>query len=677
MTRRGMSLMVRISLYLSILVAVVLSMAIIVIAFRLRGDIRSLVKEENTQIAQAKAAEIGKLLDLHFAELRVISLAGQVVGEDPAVAEPYVIGLTGKLSEDVNSTLIAYTDGQAAIAAGQYVDISDRPYFSAIFKDGVEKMISDPLISRVSKQPALILSRVAVGKNGRRWALVAFEVQLAKLANIASSIKIGKTGYGWLIDHSGMIIANPEQDLIMKLDLSDADTEGYRGLSALGAQMLSSPYGEGSFLDRNGVELRTYYAQVPSSPGWVLGISMDAKEVDSTVNGLVSLLVVILIIGVLLSVVMAVLLARSIVRPITLVMSAVGDIADGDLTMANTDQNSRLKLESRRDELGLLGSSIRNLSVSLGNMVGSIVVSAKEVSEGAEQLSSTAQALSQGSSEQAASIEELSSSVEELASTVRQNADNTKQADGLARRVSQNAESSGQAVAETVSSMKEIASRISIIEEIARNTNLLALNAAIEAARAGEAGKGFAVVASEVRKLAERSAVAAGEINELSVRSMAVAGEAGTKLESLVPDIRKTAELIQEIAAASMEQSSGADQIAKGVVQMDQVVQQNAASSEELASTAEELAGQSKSLVGTVGFFKRQRDELQEPDSDESVAAEPRRLPPAGKGDASIPRIPSSRSEASRKESAPRRNERTTALAAVGASAKDDDFEEF
>jgi methyl-accepting chemotaxis protein len=173
--------------------------------------------------------------------------------------------------------------------------------------------------------------------------------------------------------------------------------------------------------------------------------------------------------------------------------------------------------------------------------------------------------------------------------------------------------------------MKEIASKISIIEEIASQTNLLALNAAIEAARAGESGKGFAVVASEVRKLAERSSKAAGEINELSKKSVTVAGEAGKRLEELVPDIRKTAELIQEIAAASSEQSSGADQIAKGVSQMDQVVQQNASSSEELAATAEELSAQAAKLVEVIGFFKTAETRI----GSQGAATRPRR-PDAG-----------------------------------------------
>ena len=194
--------------------------------------------------------------------------------------------------------------------------------------------------------------------------------------------------------------------------------------------------------------------------------------------------------------------------------------------------------------------------------------------------------------------------MEQMASNIKQNADNAQQTEKIALKAADDAKEGGHAVGETVSAMKEIASKISIIEEIARQTNLLALNAAIEAARAGEHGKGFAVVASEVRKLAERSQTAAGEINNLSASSVEVAERAGEMLEKIVPDIQKTAELVQEINAASNEQRAGANQINQAIQQLDQVIQQNAAASEEMASTSEELLSQAEQLQSTIGFFK-------------------------------------------------------------------------
>jgi methyl-accepting chemotaxis protein len=191
-----------------------------------------------------------------------------------------------------------------------------------------------------------------------------------------------------------------------------------------------------------------------------------------------------------------------------------------------------------------------------------------------------------------------------MTANIRQNADNAMETETIAIQAAKNAVEGGDAVNTTVQAMREIADKIMIIEEISRQTNLLALNAAIEAARAGEHGKGFAVVAAEVRKLAERSQVAAGEINELSTSSVEVAQKAGDILDQLVPNIQKTAELVQEISAASREQDAGADQIAKSIQQLDSVIQQNASASEEMASTAEQLSGQSEQLEGMISFFK-------------------------------------------------------------------------
>jgi methyl-accepting chemotaxis protein len=190
-----------------------------------------------------------------------------------------------------------------------------------------------------------------------------------------------------------------------------------------------------------------------------------------------------------------------------------------------------------------------------------------------------------------------------MTANIRQNADNAMETEKIAVQASGDAREGGDAVNQTVGAMKEIAGKIMIIEEISRQTNLLALNAAIEAARAGEHGKGFAVVAAEVRKLAERSQKAAGEINELSTNSVEVAEKAGTVLDALVPNIQKTAELVQEIAASSREQDAGADQIAKSIQQLDAVIQQNASASEEIASTSEELSGQSEQLAEMISFF--------------------------------------------------------------------------
>ena len=240
----------------------------------------------------------------------------------------------------------------------------------------------------------------------------------------------------------------------------------------------------------------------------------------------------------------------------------------------------------------------------LSSVMTDVKSNSSSIASASEQVSGTAESLSQGASEQAASVEETSASVEQMGASINQNSENARVTDGIATESSNAAKEGGESVLATVQAMKDIADKISIIEDIAYQTNMLALNAAIEAARAGEHGKGFAVVAAEVRKLAERSQLAAAEISNLTSESVKVAEKAGGLLEKMVPDIARTAELVQEITAASEEQAGGVGQITSAMKQLDQVTQTNAAASEELAATAQEMRNQSQSLLEVIGFFQ-------------------------------------------------------------------------
>ncbi len=321
-----------------------------------------------------------------------------------------------------------------------------------------------------------------------------------------------------------------------------------------------------------------------------------SEENAATSAGATRLMTVVALAAVLLAVGMGVFISRAITRPIHEAVAVADALARGDLTISVVAKS--------RDETGQMMSSISNMVEKLKQVVGDVMGAASNVASGSQQLSATAQQLSQGATEQAASAEEISSSMEEMASGIRQNTDNAMQTEKIAVKSSVDTKEGGKAVTQTVAAMKEIATKIGIIEEIARQTNLLALNAAIEAARAGEHGKGFAVVASEVRKLAERSQAAAGEISGLSSRSVAIAEQAGEMLVQMVPDIQRTAELVQEICASSREQDSGAEQINKAIQQLDQVIQQNASASEQMASTSEELSSQAEQLSEAISFFK-------------------------------------------------------------------------
>ncbi|WP_377298619.1 methyl-accepting chemotaxis protein [Rhizobium sp. SGZ-381] len=267
-----------------------------------------------------------------------------------------------------------------------------------------------------------------------------------------------------------------------------------------------------------------------------------------------------------------------------------------------------LTVEARRQSKDdVLGTALESMVQRLRGVVGDALSASDNVSSGSQELSAGAEQLSQGSTEQAAAAEQASASMEEMAANIKQNADNAAQTEKIARQSSRDAEASGQAVSRAVGAMRTIAEKISIVQEIARQTDLLALNAAVEAARAGEHGKGFAVVASEVRKLAERSQAAAAEISSLSGSTVQVATDAGEMLNRLVPDIQKTAELVSEISAACREQDIGASQINEAIQQLDKVIQQNAGASEEMSSTSEELAAQAEELQASIAFFRVDR----------------------------------------------------------------------
>ena len=364
-------------------------------------------------------------------------------------------------------------------------------------------------------------------------------------------------------------------------------------------------------------------------------IMANGQDILNSSNQVKILQMIIGGIALLVGIAITVLITRSIVKPLETAVDTARKLAVGDLGMKidvnTTDETGVLlgamkemvdanreisRLAGRvaegdlcvnirpRSEADVMGKALVSMVGNLTEVINNVQLSADNVSTGSQAMSSSSEEMSQGASEQAAAAEEASSSIEQMTANIRQNADNAMETEKIAIKAAEDAEQGGGAVTETVSAMREIADKIMIIEEIARQTNLLALNAAIEAARAGEHGKGFAVVAAEVRKLAERSQVAAGEISELSVSSVAVAEKAGNVLDTIVPNIQKTAELVQEISAASKEQDAGADQINRSIQQLDQVIQQNASASEEMASTAEELSSQSEQLQQMIAYFK-------------------------------------------------------------------------
>jgi methyl-accepting chemotaxis protein len=346
-----------------------------------------------------------------------------------------------------------------------------------------------------------------------------------------------------------------------------------------------------------------YFYKVDNLINRLVGINEElakeaVKDAEENASRAISMVVILVIVGLIIAILFSVIITKNIIGDVggepSEVARVASEVANGNLT---------LEFDRSRANTGIFGAII-TMSDKLKEIITSVVAGANNIASATEQMSSTSQQLSQGASEQASSVEEISSSMEEMTSNIQQNTDNAHETDKIATSATTNIQKVSKSSEESTNSIRNIAEKIKIINDIAFQTNILALNAAVEAARAGDHGKGFAVVAAEVRKLAERSKIAADEINVLAKDSVRVTEESSQLLNHIIPEIQKTAKLVQEISAASVEQSSGATQVNNAIQQLNQVTQQNAAASEELATSAEEMASQAEQLQELIGYFR-------------------------------------------------------------------------
>jgi methyl-accepting chemotaxis protein len=611
----------KISLIGSLILIVSFALLVIIVTSLANRGLSAQTSENLVNLAQAMA----DYTEARFqGDMRVSSLLaadGEVVTAVETAnsgdrSNPVFSALSGKLaalkkmpefSSSYDAILVVDRSGvivAASIPSVVGLDVKEREYFISGMagKTGVGQM----MVSKTGVLTAGVFAPI-LDKKGTVIGVSVVSLLTESIMNEMAKFKLGKTGFFAAIDRKGLMILHPNKDMVLKFNMAeDPECKGVAA-NALSGKTEFERY---TF---KGARKATAYCTVPST-GWVIMPAMPESEFLATANDLRNTIIVMAILAILVSMVIFFLLAQSISKPINRAAEKAKMIANGDL-----EHGIAQVFLDRGDEIGDLAAAFKLQRDTLHQIVGEISQAVSNVAQGSEQLSMTAQQMSQGATEQAASVEEITSSVEQMTANIKQNAENAQMTEKIALKSAANAEEGGMAVTRTVEAMKLIASKTGIIEEIARSTNMLALNASIEAARAGEYGKGFAVVASEVGKLAERSQKEAGEISKLSAESVEIAEKAGATILAIIPDIKKTAELVQEISAASGEQNSGAAQINQAILQLDQVVQQNASASEESASMSEELAGQAEQLGETISFFKLGNDGKLDPAVSKSV----------------------------------------------------------
>lgn len=410
------------------------------------------------------------------------------------------------------------------------------------------------------------------------------ENDLKGLRKLFSKKTYFETGYPFLVDNSGTFIIHPSKE-----GVNNSNKEFFKQIKASNSNRGKTKY------EWEGKTKYQYFKYIDRIDSYV-SVSIYENELLDLIYQTRNSIIIALVLGVLIFIAINTWISRSISNGLNRGVRLAESIASGDLS-------AKINLE-QNDEVGRLVKALNSMARKLNQIMGDITSSSDLIAAASQQMSSASEELSEGASEQAGSIEEVSSTMEEISANVEQNSQNAEQTEKMSSDSLSGINIVAERAKKAVEANQVIADKITIINDIAFQTNILALNAAVEAARAGEHGKGFAVVAAEVRKLAERSKSSADEIVGLAQESLNLAQEAGEVMMKTLPELENTTLLIKEISAASNEQNNGIEQVNTAIQQLSSVTQQNASSSEELASNAEELAAQAEQLRLTISFFK-------------------------------------------------------------------------
>lgn len=559
---------------------------------------KKITEQYVAEIADKSAISVSQNLLLIKTQLEWIAERNDVKSMDWSKMEEYINIRAFNDRNTYSMLFVIEPDGSYYIAGKGKSDhnVGDRQYVKDIFELEKSFAMTNPDISRSTGEMKYTLA-VPINREGVIVGILAANISLNALCDITNSIKIGDHGYIFVIDGTTTVIAHHNKDFLLNFNLMDTTLVEYEGLADAARRIKTGEHIEEYITKPGGEEMLIMNYPIDGTPGWKMIAAIPKDDITAGAKQMFAgMIVFFLAIIVIIFTAISVSIRNLVAKPIREFYYIIREISNGYF-----HQNFTYKAE---DEIGEMSKKLQEMCTKLTDIAEAVKTGANTLAIESGQVRQTSQMLSNGSNEQAAGIEELSATMEEMAGNISQNTHNAEQTNIVSNEAFNKFNEVVRDLQNVFEANRDIAERIMVINDIAQETNILALNASVEAARAGEYGKGFSIVANEVRKLAENSKLAADQIIELSESGLKVTELANVVMSETLPKIQSTNSLVNEIAAASVEQNVGAGQINIAIQKLNNVVRSNASSSEELAASAEELAEQAQKLKQTVEFFK-------------------------------------------------------------------------